>query len=299
MSARIRTGTCSWTDRTLLESGWYPPHVSTPDERLRYYASQFPVVENDATYYGLPAEKQAALWAARTPDEFVMDVKAYATFTTHYTDPKRLPKDIRESLPAEVREKKRVYPKDLGPEVLDELAQRFRGALEPLRAAGKLGVLLLQFPPWFAISRQNKEHLERLRDLFPGDRLAVEFRNATWMSERNRRESLAFLKDNDLVYVSVDEPQGFPSSIPPVAAATADLAVVRFHGRNAEAWQGTGLSAAERFNYRYSLDELKEWVPKIRDLAAETDEVHVLYNNCFADHAVTNAREMARLLTRK
>ncbi len=298
MTARIKAGTCSWTDRTLVESGWYPPDANTPDARLRYYAANFPIVENDATYYGVPAERQAELWVARTPEDFTMDVKAFASFTTHYTDPKRLPKDLRETLPAEIREKRRAYPKDLGADVLAELAKRFRATLDPLRRAGKLGVLLFQFPPWFAISLQNKEHLRRLQELFPDDRIAAEFRNATWLSERNRRETLAFLRDSDLAYVTVDEPQGFPSSIPPLAEATSKVAVVRFHGRNAEAWQKEGLTAAERFNYRYSIEELSEWVPRIRELAGGTDEVHVLMNNCYADHAVTNARQIAELLAK-
>ena len=296
MTATIRTGVCGWTDRTLLASGWYPPHVDDPESRLRYYAARFPLVENDATYYAPPAERQSELWAARTPRGFTMNVKAFAPFTLHHTDPRRLPKELREGLSEEARAKRRVYPKDLGPEVLDALAGRFGAALRPLRRAGKLGALLFQFPPWFAISRENKEHLLQVKEWFPEDRIAVEFRNATWMSERNREETLRFLADNDLSYVAVDEPQGFPSSVPPVTAATTELAMVRFHGRNAETWRKATTTAAERFKYRYTEDELAEWVPRIRSLADDADEVHVLMNNCYADYAVTNAQQMARML---
>ena len=133
----------------------------------------------------------------------------------------------------------------------------------------------------------------------PDDTLAVEFRNRTWMEERNQAETLAFLRDNGLVYVSVDEPQGFPSSIPPVAAATAPLAIVRFHGRNAENWKKPGLSAAERFDYEYSKPELAEWLPKIRRLEEEADEVHLLMNNCYGDKAVRNASDLGRLLAER
>lgn len=281
-----------------MESGWYPDRVKDkPDERLRYYADRFSLVENDASYYALPAPKQAQLWTDRTPDGFVMNFKAFAPITTHPTDPKRLPKDLREALPAEAAAKKRVYPKDLPPDVQKEIFTRFWVALEPLRKAGKLGAILLQYPDWFVISRDNKEEILRARELLPDDRLAVEFRNATWMSERNRAETLRFLREHGLTYVAVDEPQGFPSSVPPVAEVTSpELAIVRFHGRNAETWKKPGLTAAERFNYLYSLAELKEWVPKIESLAKEAKEVHLLMNNCYGDKAVKNAEQIGDLL---
>jgi uncharacterized protein YecE (DUF72 family) len=291
---------CSWTEKTLLESGWYPSEANKDAEsRLRYYADHFSLVENDATFYALPATKQAELWAARTPDDFTMNVKAFAPLTTHHTDPKRLPRDVRDELPKELREKRRIYPKDLGAEALAELAKRFRIALEPLQAAGKLGAVLFQYPPWFAISRANKDEIARAKELLPDFRLAIEFRNGTWMSERNRSETLSFLRDNDLIYVSVDEPQGFRTSIPPVAEATSDIAMVRFHGRNADTWMKQTQTAAERFKYQYTDEELKEWIPRIRGLEKESDEVQVLYNNCYADFAVTNAKRMADLLKAK
>jgi len=294
----IKTGTCSWTDPTLIASGWYPERIAKKaDERLRYYAERFTLVENDASYYALPDAKQAALWVERTPAGFTMDFKAFATMTTHPTDPKRLPKDVREALAPAVLEKRRLYPKDFPADVRDELFARFWVALEPLRSAGKLGAILLQYPDWFVISRENKNEIERARELLPDDRLAVEFRNRTWMSERNSAETLAFLRANGLSYVSVDEPQGFPSSVPPIAAVTSDdLAVVRFHGRNAENWKKPGLTAAERFDYSYTRSELREWLAPIRRLAGETSEVHLLMNNCYADKAVRNAAELGDLL---
>ena len=282
----------------MLESGWYPEKIAKdPEARLRYYAERFEVVENDASYYAIPDAKQAVLWRDRTPDGFTMSFKAYAPITTHPTQTKRLPKDIREALPGEVAEKDRVYPKDLPKDVLEEIHKRFWTALEPLRQSGKLGAVLLQYPDWFAISRDNKDAILRARELLPDDRLAVEFRNATWMSERNREETLRFLSDGGFTYVSVDEPQGFPSSIPPVTAVTNDdLAIVRFHGRNAENWKKKGITAAERFDYRYSQQELQEWVPRIRKVAEQAREVHLLMNNCYADKAVNNAGELAGLL---
>ena len=294
----IKAGTCSWTDPTLLASGWYPERIAKKaDERLRFYAERFPLVENDASYYALPDPKQAALWAERTPAGFTMNFKAFATMTTHPTDPKRLPRDVAALLPAETLAKRRLYPKDLPPELRDDLFARFWVALEPLRTAGKLGAILLQYPDWFVISGENKALIARARELLPDDRLAVEFRHHTWMSERNSGETLAFLRANGLSYVAVDEPQGFPSSIPPTAAVTNDdLAIVRFHGRNAENWKKPGLTAAERFDYAYSKEELAEWLAPIRRLAGEAKEVHLLMNNCYADKAVNNARDLVRLL---
>ncbi len=294
----IKTGTCSWTDPTLVGSGWYPEAVARkPEERLRFYAERFPLVENDAAYYAIPDPKQAKLWAERTPRGFTMNFKAFGPMTGHPTDPRRLPKEIRDGLSKEALAKRRVYPKDLGAEALQEVFARYWVSLDPLRKAGKLGAVLLQYPEWAAISRDNKAGILRARELLPDDRIAVEFRNATWMSERNRGETLRFLSDNGLAYVAVDEPQGFPSSVPPVSAVTSsDLAIVRFHGRNAENWKKPGLSAAERFDYHYSKKELAEWVPRIRELAQGAGEVHVLMNNCYGDKAVRNAAEIADLL---
>ncbi len=225
-----------------------------------------------------------------------MNVKAFAALTQHPAEPTRLPKEIREALPEETRAKKRIYPKDLPTDTYEELFARFWVALEPLRRSGKLGAILLQYPEWFVIGREAKQAILRARELLPDDRLAVEFRNQAWMTERNRDETLRFLRENGLAYVSVDAPQGFRSSMPPVAAATSALAVVRFHGRNAETWKKPGLSAAERFDYRYAKEELAEWVPRIRALAEDVDDVHVLMNNCYGDKAVRNAAEIATLL---
>jgi len=296
---KVLIGTCSWTDPTLLASGWYPEDVAKkPDERLRFYAERFPLVENDASYYAIPDQRQAKLWVERTPEDFTMNFKAFGTITTHPTDPKRLPKELREALPSEALAKRRLYPKDFPEDVLKEIYARFWVGLEPLRKSGKLGAILLQFPEWFPIGSKNKSEILRARELLPDDTLAVEFRNRTWMEERNQQETLAFLRENGLTYVSVDEPQGFPSSIPPVAAATAPLAIVRFHGRNAENWKKPGLSAAERFDYEYKLPELKGGLPKIKRLEEEADEVHLLMNNCYGDKAVRNAADLGKLLAR-
>jgi len=298
VAARILVGTCSWTDATLIESGaFYPPAASTPAERLRFYAENFPIVEVDSTYYGLPSERNAALWVERTPAEFTFDLKAYALFTHHPTQVRSLPKDVREALDAKARQKTNVYYRDLPPALRDEMWQRFASVLLPLDSAGKLGVVLFQFPPWFMPGSESTDYiLEVKEERLPQYTVAVEFRNNRWLSETNRQRTLRFLAENRLPFVCVDEPQGFRSSVPPVAEATASDALVRFHGRNAEMWERKGITASERFRYLYSQDELEEWVSPIQRLAEQAERVHVLMNNCYQDFAVRNARQMVKLL---
>ena len=293
---QIRVGTASWTDRTLIASGWYPPEANTPEKRLRYYARQFPLVEVDATYYAVPAEQTARAWAMRTPADFTFNVKAFSLFTQHPTPVKALPADLREA--AGQAGKERVYLKDVDPALAETAWDRFLAALEPLRGAGqpgagKLGAILLQFPPWFPIGRTNKEYILACARRAAPDRVCVEFRNRTWMTEDNQRETLDFLAEHTLPYVCVDMPQGYPSSIPPVLAATSDLAVVRMHGHS-DKW--TSKEISEKFGYRYSEGELDQWAGKIRGLAADAEVTHVLFNNCYRDWAHVNAQQLTARL---
>jgi uncharacterized protein YecE (DUF72 family) len=285
---QILVGTASWTDKTLIASGWYPPEANTPEKRLRFYARQFPLVEVDATYYALPAEQTARAWAERTPDGFTFNIKAFSLFTQHPTPVRALPADLREA--AGQAGKDRVYLKDVDPALADQAWERFLAALEPLRGAGKLGAILLQFPPWFPISRANKNYILACAERAAPRRVCVEFRNHTWMTEDNQKETLEFLAAHQLSYVCVDMPQGYPDSIPPVLAATSDLAVVRMHGHS-DKWDSKNIY--ERFGYRYSEDELSEWAAKIGGLAADADTTHVLFNNCYRDYAQVNARQLA------
>jgi uncharacterized protein YecE (DUF72 family) len=232
----------------------------------------------------------------RTPDEFTFDVKAFRLLTQHPTPPSALPKDLRESLPAALHQKKNLYPRDLPDGVIDEVWQRFASALLPLDSAGKLGVVVFQFPPWFLPGRENKEYIARAQERLPQYRIAIEFRNGAWLSEKNAERTLGFLRERRLPFVCVDEPQGFANSVPPIAEATAELALVRFHGRNSAAWATRGISPAERFDWLYSEDELREWVPRIEKLAEEAREVHLLMNNCHGDKAVVGARQLQMLL---
>jgi uncharacterized protein YecE (DUF72 family) len=285
---KIEVGTASWTDKTLLESGWYPTTADNPERRLAYYAKQFPLVEVDSTYYGPPAEQTTKLWADRTPAGFTFNIKAFSLLTGHPTKVSAIYKDLRPET-----DKKNVYPGDLPPQAYEEIWTRFLSALDPLVEAGKLGALLFQFPPWFGIRKSNKEYMlevaSRCRPLRP----VFELRNASWFDGANRNETLDFLRAHQLPFVCVDMPQGYKSSIPPVVEATADLAVVRFHGHS-DKWTSTDIH--EKFGYNYSRDELAEWAPKLKQLAAQTSQTHVLMNNCYSDYAQRNATTLLDLL---
>jgi len=285
----IRVGTASWTDKTLLASGWYPPDKQSAEERLGYYASRFPLVEVDSTYYTPPNERNSRLWTERTPEGFTFNVKAFSLLTQHPTKPSALYKDLR---PEGVT--KNLYLRDVPESTVDAVWERFLGALEPLHAAGKLGALLFQFPQWFPIGRANKHYILECKRRCEPLRICVEFRNKTWLSDDNRAETLDFLTSYGVPYVCVDMPQGHASSVPPVVAATSDLAVVRFHGHS-DKW--TSRDIYDRFGYLYSTDELREWAPKVRSLSEQAAETHVLMNNCYSNYAQTNAQELMDVLT--
>ena len=294
----VRIGTASWTDPTMTAPGvFYPPDAGTAEDRLVYYANQFPIVEVDATYYALPARRTAELWLERTPPDFTFDVKAHALMTGQPSEVKRLPKDLREALPAELRDRKRVYARDLPDEIEEELWNRFLDALEPLRSSGKLGAIFLQYPRWFFPTSESRDEIVRARERLGDVPFAVELRHASWFNDKNRERTIRFFRDNAIPFVMVDAPPGTKSSVPPITLVSSPrIAVVRFHGRRTETWERSGIPVVERFRYLYEKAELSEWVPRIHEAAEQAPEVHVLMNNCYANYGTTNAREIADLL---
>jgi len=295
----VLTGSCSWTDRTLVaESDWYPRRTMSAEERLQFYAAHFPLTEIDSTYYAPPAEQQARLWAERTPDGFRFDVKAYSLFTGHPTRPNSLWRDLREDLSPDVAEKRNVYAKHLGTDALEEAWRRFDAALRPLHDAGRLGAILFQYPPWFVPRRDNRKEVEALRERLPDYRIAVEFRSPMWTAEdRDRERTLAMLEDQAMVFVGVDAPE--VSDLPRLFAVTnPELFMVRFHGRSDSTWSDTSRTAAERFRYLYSRQELEELAPPLAEHALQARETHLLMNNCYRDYAVRNAADLRELLQR-
>ncbi len=273
--APIRIGTCSWADEALTKH-WYPKGVRSAEERLRYYAERFSTVEVDSTYYRLPDEPMVERWAERTPDGFVMHVKAFGVMTRHPVKAEQLPPDLRDAVPVDERGRVDRPPRELRAEVF----ARFHRALEPLRSAGKLGGILLQFPPYIVAKDSSREYLSWAVDQLRGDRPLVEFRHRSWLEEERRAETLALLEELGASNVVVDAPRTDAKNlVPTVVALTSPLAYVRMHGRNAATWNVRGGSASDRFDYLYSDDELREWARPLADLGRQADEVYVLFNN--------------------
>lgn len=293
----VRCGIAGWIDKSLIDSKlFYPLHVKTSEERLQFYASQFSLVEVDSTYYGMPKPENSELWVARTPPGFTFDVKSFSLFTNHPTKAMALPKDIREELPAALLEKN-FYLEQMPDELLDESWERFRLALEPLRAAGKLGAVFFQFPPWFMPSSRSLAYVEQVQERMFGFEVAVEFRKPEWLDETHRDGTLAFLRTRNIANVVVDVPQGHRTSLPAVAEATSQkLAVVRFHGRNHETWDLKGAPPNLRYRYEYSDAELEGWVPRIKEMERSAKQVHALMNNNYSNYSVKNARQLERLI---
>jgi len=275
MTAPIRIGTCSWADETLTKV-WYPRHVRSGEERLRYYAERFDTVEANSTFYRLPDAELVGTWAERTPPGFTMHVKAFGLMTRHPVKVEALPEDLRDAMPVDERGRVDRPPRELRAEVF----RRFSQALEPLRATGKLGGILLQFPSYVVRKPISFDYIEWAQEQLQGDEVLVEFRHRSWLDDEGRAETLDFLERRGLTYVVVDAPKTDARNlVPTVVARTSPTAYVRFHGRNASTWNKRTGSAAERFDHLYSADELHEWVEPLRELAGESENVYAMFNN--------------------
>jgi uncharacterized protein YecE (DUF72 family) len=275
VAAPIRIGTCSWADESLTRY-FYPPGVKSAEERLRYYTDRFDTVEANSTYYRLPDEHMVERWAERTPDGFVMHVKAFGAMTRHAVKAEQLPTDLREEAPLD--DKGRLERPSR--EFRAELFRRFHEALEPLRSSGKLGGILMQFPPYVVPRPSSFEYLEWAQERLGGDEMLVEFRHASWFDDERRTDTLAFLESHGMTHVIVDAPRtGGRNVLPTVVATTTPTAYVRFHGRNAATWNKRTRSAAERFDYLYSEEELRELVPPLADLSERAETVYAMFNN--------------------
>ncbi|WP_438004435.1 DUF72 domain-containing protein [Sorangium sp. So ce321] len=296
----VLAGTAGWTDPTLAKSQrFYPKGTSSPEQRLRFYASQFPVVEVNSSYYALPGQAMVEQWVRRTAPDFVFNMKAFAPLTQHPVEPARLPADLQRALPAALLDRRRLYPGDLPAEARDVLWERFRQAVEPLRAARKLGYVLFQFPPWFTATRGNVRIIEECRERMEGLPLAVELRHGSWGEPDRIERVVGFLRDLGASYVIVDEPQGKANSMPPTAlVADPRLAVVRFHGRRAETWDAS-VSVDEKFRYVYDPAELDPWAETIERISGEAERVHTIFNNCVSNYAVLGAKGLVTLLARR
>ena len=237
---------------------FYPQEL--PQSRwLEYYALEFDTCELNFTYYSLPEASQLKGMAERVHDGFQFALKAYKGIT---------------------HEREEVEP----------LLERLREAVQPLKQEGKLGAILLQFPYSFKRNAEAEELLKRCRAGLGELPLVVEFRNMQWV----RGDGLELLRRLGMGYCCVDEPR-LRGLMPPLAVATADVAYVRFHGRNAAKWWHHD-EAWERYDYTYSVGELEEWVPKVRDLEEQASHTYVYANNHWQGQSVDTARQLRLML---
>jgi uncharacterized protein YecE (DUF72 family) len=293
----IAVGTASWTDPTLIASKrFYPKGCTSAEARLRFYATQFPLVEVDSSYYAMPSGSNSVLWVDRTPPHFTFNIKAFRLFTGHPTDRTKLPKDIQAALPPS--DKKNLYYKDTPGEILRELWRRYIEAIEPLKRSGKLGAVHFQFAPWVVNNDDGRAHVEHCADVMEGYVLAAEFRHKSWFSEKAREATLALERERGFVNVVVDEPNTTANSIPAVWEVTNPrLALIRLHGRNHETWNIQGAtSASSRFNYDYDEAELGGLAAQIGQIAKSVERTHVVFNNNFEDQGQRNARTLMQIL---
>ena len=274
---RILTGTAGWADPGLIRSGWYPPGTRTAAGRLRYYADQFPLVEADSPYYALPSAKTVAGWIDAVPDGFTFDVKAYSLLTGHRTRTATLPPDLRTRVRGPW-----LTPSSAPVSLVPELWRRFHQTFQPLHDSGRLGLVLLQFPPSCRADSAGLEAVRSaLRQCAPLP-TAVEFRHSSWLEPQQRDQTWKLLGAHDAAYVCADMTQSHPGAVPPLLAVTANKAVIRLHGHSA-AWSRGGKE--ERYRYEYSAEELVAWAERSRELGEAVDEVHVVVNTCCAGNA--------------
>ena len=289
----VLVGTASWTDPEFIKAGWYPADVKSDAEgRLRYYASRFPMVEVNATFYALPTIETVAAWAERTPPDFRFHVKAHQVISGHPSDPGRLPAPLR-SLPFEPDAKGRIRrpSRELRDAVIDTLLE----SCGPL--GDKLGAILVQLPPFVASGERQRDELGRILARLRPHRAAVEFRHRSWVAPGERERAAGLLARHDAAWVCVDAPRiDVASAMPPIVEVTSGaLAYVRMHGRNGAGWT-KGRTVAERFDYDYPTAELEEWVGPVLDMAERAKEVAVVMNNNAKDYALQAAERFAKLI---
>ncbi|HEU4980662.1 MAG TPA: DUF72 domain-containing protein [Solirubrobacterales bacterium] len=286
----IVVGTSSWADPGFVRH-WYPQGMA-PRERLPFYAERFEAVELNSSFYAIPAESTVEGWDRATPDGFLFDVKLHRLLSHHAAQPKDLPRDLRKDV--ETNERGRVLP---DPALVDEVVRRTAEAMRPLNRAGKLSSYLLQLTPAFDPRRNELEELLPVISGLAPVPVAVEFRRRSWASPKRLEQVIEWLSAHHAVLVCVDSPPGDHVTIfPPVDAVTDErFACMRCHGRNTEGYLH-GRSVAERFDYDYPEEELREIAGRARALAEEAESVHVMFNNNARELAPKAARSLRALL---
>jgi len=292
----ISVGTCSWTEKTLIQSGeFYPDGVKTAEERLRYYSDHFNTVEVDSSYYAMPGRRITSLWAERTPEDFIFHIKVYGALTGHGVDPKTLPRDMQTTIPVSERGGRYFFIKDAS--LIKDIAERFRDAMVPLSKSGKLGILVFQYPPWFHFKSSNLDYIMKCKSLMGELPIGVEFRHGSWLTPDNQGTVFGFLEEHEISYIVADEPQyGSLATVPFIPHVTTDVAYYRFHGRNNENWLKKGIATTLRFAYLYSDDELRALIPALKNYDKKARTTYAMFNNCHGGFAIKNALRIREML---
>ena len=286
----IRIGTSSWADPEFVRD-WYPPKLPAA-ARLAWYAEHFDYVEVNSTFYAVPSRNLAERWNSETPARFLFDVKLHGLLSRHAVKVTSLPPEIRRF--AQSRPGGNLI---ITPELERVVSERILHEIEPLREASKLGVFLLQLSPGFSPRKHKLEELDNVASLFRDWPLAIELRNRNWLTEAHRDATLQFFRNRGLSLVLVDAPQSEHFTVMQTEnqITNSKLAYLRLHGRNERAYI-SGRSVAERFDYDYSDQEIAEVAERVRDLADDTEEVHVAFNNNHSLYAPKAALRLKAVL---
>ena len=299
----VRVGTSGWSypgGRGTWNGVFYPARGARPRgfDELEFYARWFDVVEVNSTFYGQPRAAVTGKWAERTPAGFEFAVKLYQKFTH--------PAMFREATAEGAPEADATWLEQAGA-VRQEDVDEFKHGIDPLAAAGKLGPLLVQFPPSFTAAPEAIDYLGWLLRTFSGYGLAVELRHRSW-SDREA-DTAALLAAYGATWVLIDEPK-FEFSIrqhwgphrplvdaPEVAAEplAEGLTYMRFHGRNAAEWWRHA-AAEDRYNYLYTERELRPFATAATTAGASLKKAYLFFNNHFSAQGVANAVQLRRQL---
>ncbi|AXV42849.1 MULTISPECIES: DUF72 domain-containing protein [Staphylococcus] len=266
----INIGLTGWGDHdTLYED------LARKSDKLKTYASHFPIVELDASYYAIQPERNIKKWISETPERFQFVVKIHQALTLHA--------DFRDF--SETRQ---------------ELFDAFKEMLAPLQESHKLAMVLVQFPPWFDCSSQNIKYILYVKQQLQDYPMCVEFRHQSWFNDQFKEETLSFLTEHQIIHAVVDEPQVKDASIPLVNRITSDIAFVRYHGRNVHGWTKKDMTDQEwrdvRYLYNYNETELLDLAQKVKILEQKAKQVYVVFNNNSGGHAAQNAKTYQNIL---
>jgi uncharacterized protein YecE (DUF72 family) len=252
------------------------------------------MVELNSSFYAIPNARQVERWCKDVPAGFIFNVKLHRLLSRHSTTVQTLPPELRKDV--ELKQGKIV----LTPALEKAVAKRFAEEIEPFRATGHLGALLLQLSPSFSPRANSLLELEPLLDLLGKYSVAVELRNRNWAVDQQLGDTEAFFRKHNVTFVCVDAPRDSHFMILPSIDLVTNpkLVYLRLHGRNVKGYI-SGKTVAERFNHSYPDDELGEIAQRTANLAKQAEQVHIVFNNNAHDYAPRNASRFRDLFAEK